>query len=516
MKTLLTTFTLCLLLPATRTLAQARHDYIWVFGYGDFNLPPPYFGETILDFNGGQLDITRRNLGGDFADVATAISDSNGQLQFYTNGCHIFNALDEIMLGGDSINFNETWDYLCNQSLINYFPAQSVLALPLPQHDSVYWLFHLPLTDLPVPFSFGNPQLRYSVIDMSRQGGLGEVVLKDEILLVDTALYGSDLTAVKHANGTDWWIVLPRQDSVESDRYWTLRFTSEGVDSMFLQQSGIPTDIYGVSSGQAVFSPDGTRYARYNFKEQVMLFDFDRGTGLLSNFRQLWVKDKPGPGGIAFSPSSRFLYVSSFDSLFQFDLEAPDIQQSRQLIAVYEEDWAVNGWPTSFNLMRLGPDCRIYIQVTSTTPSFHLIHHPDRKGAACGFEPNGLTWPAIGINGRSLPNHPNYRLGTPWPVCDSTILLTATAEVVPAVAALRLWPNPAGQMLQVEAPQVAPRALHAALYDARGREVRRLRLPSGQSQWQLSLEGLPAGLYLIALRSDRGELVAQGRFVVGK
>ncbi|GIV30701.1 MAG: hypothetical protein KatS3mg029_0052 [Saprospiraceae bacterium] len=166
--------------------------------------------------------------------------------------------------------------------------------------------------------------------------------------------------------------------------------------------------------------------------------------------------------------------------------------------------------------MRLGPDCRIYIQqVASTTPSFHIIHHPDRKGAECGFEPNGLTWPAIGINGRSLPNHPNYRLGTPWPVCDSTILLTATAELVPAPAALRLWPNPAGQTLHVGAPQVSVRALHAVLYDARGIEVRTLRLAAGQSEWQLSLEGLPPGLYMLVLRSDRGLVVALGRFVEG-
>ena len=122
----------------------------------------------------------------------------------------------------------------------------------------------------------------------------------------------------------------------------------------------------------------------------------------------------------------------------------------------------------------------------------------------------------IAASAWSLPNHPNYRLGSPWPVCDSTILLTATPEVVPAPAALRLWPNPAGHTLQVEAPQAPPGLLHAVLYDARGREVRRLRLPSGQSEWQLSLEGLPPGLYLLALRSVRGELVAQGRFVVGK
>ena len=82
--------------------------------------------------------------------------------------------------------------------------------------------------------------------------------------------------------------------------------------------------------GWAAFSPDGTRFARYNFsgntgepqtlKSILDVYDFDRCAGLLSNHRQMVLDSGVAyPGGVAFSSNSRYLYVSKWQTIVQLD-----------------------------------------------------------------------------------------------------------------------------------------------------------------------------------------------------
>ncbi|MBK7683629.1 MAG: hypothetical protein IPJ26_14690 [Bacteroidetes bacterium] len=48
--------------------------------------------------------------------------------------------------------------------------------------------------------------LYYSIIDLSFNGGLGKVVQKNVQLRNDTICDG--ITAVRHGNGRDWWVVV--------------------------------------------------------------------------------------------------------------------------------------------------------------------------------------------------------------------------------------------------------------------------------------------------------------------
>ena len=68
-----------------------------------------------------------------------------------------------------------------------------------------------------------------------------------------------------------------------------------------------------------------------------MLFDFDRETGLLSNYQHYAIEDSAiWAVGAAFSPNSRYLYLSSTFDVYQLDTEAPDIAASRQQISHYD------------------------------------------------------------------------------------------------------------------------------------------------------------------------------------
>ena len=167
----------------------------------------------------------------------------------------------------------------------------------------------------------------------------------------------------------------------------------------------------GNGAGQALFSPDGKKYARYSAADELRLFDFDRTTGELSNFQLIEIPPDTignpplGRGGVAFSPSGRFLYCSNWDTVFQLDLEAENIQASLEIVAEWDGYFVddLPFLPASFWLMQLAPDCRIYITMANTVDILHVIHEPDNKGLACNVQQH-IELPAY--NAGTMPNFP--------------------------------------------------------------------------------------------------------------
>src|SRR5688572_6603300 len=74
----------------------------WNFGYGSFWGAP--FGQTLIDFSTGVPVITYDSLEMDFNRTAANISDSAGNLLFYTNGYYLADASHDTMLNGNNIS----------------------------------------------------------------------------------------------------------------------------------------------------------------------------------------------------------------------------------------------------------------------------------------------------------------------------------------------------------------------------------------------------------------------------
>ena len=239
---------LIMLLCATITSAQ-QHDNIWLFGYLSNPVDSTY-GGTVLDFSSDTLNIYYefRDM---FLDVTNAsICDSFGNLLFYTNGLYIANAVHEIMENGEGLN---PGDYADDQAGLGYILDQGAIVLPFPGSDSLFYLFHLS-KDYPTgQISFHCPKFYYSLIDISLNGGLGKVIEKNELIINDILDLGK-LTATKHANGIDWWILLRKYGSSE---FYSLRITPNEVLISGIQDIGSPF-LQGI--GQSVFSPDGNKY----------------------------------------------------------------------------------------------------------------------------------------------------------------------------------------------------------------------------------------------------------------
>jgi hypothetical protein len=496
-------------LAISRLFSQFKHDYTWAFG---ISTDPVFPGGTIIfDFNHDSLHIINQDGDDDFFLTCSSISNADGQLLFSSNGCDVFDANFNTMLNGTGLNPGVAYISGSCPDIGNTVP-KGLIILPLPGNATKYYIFHESLkSGQSGEFSLFVGNLYYSIVDMSLNNGLGRVTAKNLNVLSDT-LFG-DLHAVRHANGEDWWLLVSKE---HKNLFFKVLFTANGISDILEQNIGIDPYRPQSGGGQAVFSPDGTMYARYYRKDGLLLYDFDRATGELSNFRQIYVDSvNTGFGGVSFSSNSRYIYVSTSSRLYQFDAQAADIEASK--VFIDERDgYSFFGIVSTFHLMQLAPDCKIYMSSSNGSDILHVINNPDQPGLACNFEQHAIHLPGPGANASSMPNFPNYRLGTGYPVCDSNIVyVSGTGFVPPPAQGVRVWPNPASHQVTVALSAPLPAAAAWSLHDALGRELSRAVLPSGQQEVVVGLATVPPGLYFWNLDSG-GRKMGSGKLVVTK
>ena len=407
---------------SSKILSQNR-DNIWILGYGGSN--------TVFNFDSAfpNVHLEQKNL--QFFESNASICNTSGNLLFYTNGVKIKNSISQTMSNGDSLN--PGW---YASSFQNYGLAigQGQIIIPSPNDSNKYYLFHETIdtynsTDQPF-------NLFYSTIDMSLDSNRGAVTQKNISIINDTLIIG-EITACKHANGRDWWIV-------------THRFYSNLFHFLLLTPSGISTSVQNIgtnfsrgSGGQACFSPDGKKYARYHPWDGLDIFDFDRCSGTFSNWQH--ADSITGYGGVSFSPNSKELYVSAETHVYQFNLAdtTQSLNNLKFLVATWDTFYSPNPpFATTFYIAQLAPNGKIYISSTNGVQHIHIINYPDSVGLACDVCQHCILLPTY--NGSTIPNFPNYNLGQDTgSVCDTLGLGITTPLSFGEGQGVRLMPNPA-------------------------------------------------------------------------
>lgn len=379
------------------------HDNTWVIGYqGNVSIR---FGFSLLTFSEGALKIDTANIPNvDSQDNNSSFSNSSGDLTAFFYGFDIRDRSYGILQNGGGLNV-EVIKFIYSLS-DDDLPRGSIF-LPYPGHSDSCFLFYMSQQFLEKPNGQAYivcSDLSFAVINTKANNGLGQVVNNQISFIHDTLDYGR-LSAVKHANGRDWWMLVQERNT---NRFYTLLIDPKGVHLTGKQSvSSLLVD----GSGNSVYSPDGEKYLVYGGVDfsaagsALDLFDFDRCTGLLSN--QSAYKMIGDFGFVSFSPSGRFLYQTHNDEVYQYDLSAADIWASKTVVGVY--DGHQDPFPNTFYQMQLAPDGRIYGTATNSMRSLHVIKDPDEKGLDCHFVNHGIMLPKV--NSFSVPNHPNYRLG---------------------------------------------------------------------------------------------------------
>jgi len=479
--------------------AQSRHDYIWPIGYGATKLLSSGYMRSgiLMDFNQDTEPVFSLDSFVTSGPQA-AICDTSGLLVAYTDGCHVYNRDHQIMLGGDSLNPGDVFREFCTIRL-SYAVWQGNLFLPSPAHSDQYYLFHLRKDD----YLWNAMDILYSVVDATGDNGKGEVIDKNKAALSDSIWLGSYITATRHANGRDWWIVAPQRFK---NGYHVCLLSPEGVQYKGLQNIGDTSiEVYG---GQIAFSPDGSKFFKH-WPEGVQILDFDRCTGQFSKpyYLYLPVVDY---GGVAVSPSGQYLYLSTQIYVYQYDLWASDLSGSRQTVATY--DGFRSPFDATFFQMQLAPNGKIYMSSNSSNNLLHVINQPDLPGLACDMVQHGIILPAL--TNYVFINVPHYRLGAlAGSPCDSTT--SAVHHPTLAPDGIDFYPNPASDEVVFEKlTEQTASAARVRLFSLTGAFLCEQDFPAGAMTTRLRVRHLPAGTYFWEIRWEDGRRTA-GRLQKG-
>ena len=346
-----------------------REANVWRFGH--------YAG---LDFNSGTPVALPPSAM--YASIGCAsIADSNGNLLFYTNGDTIWDKTDSPMPNGTGLS-----------GYVNL--PNSAFIVSDPANGSMYYVF--------TP-GYNGASSHYSKVDMTLNGGLGDVVVKDSLLVTNG--HGS-ITATRHANGRDVWLIT-YGTGLYAGWYLTWLIDSAGINGPWYT-GGVKPSLWPPRGMKC--SPQGNRLAHliapgqpplYAYEAYIEIMDFDNSSGLGSNPYTIGSLALLGyTTGIEFSPSGRYLYVSGFLSsqpwasyLYQFDLHAgPPSQIEASGVLIETTSYALGQLQT-------GPDGKMYQAVFDTvfTGFINVINSPNEGGLNCQYDTNQfLLYPGTG------------------------------------------------------------------------------------------------------------------------
>ncbi len=367
---------LFLLFGITFSFAQ-KETNIWYFG--------SFAG---LDFNS---DSPSALVDGKFSSFnsSASIADENGNLMFYTNGVTVWNKIHQVMQNSTTPVYT---DYGYVWSPVIYTQEHYPLIIPKPDTPMIYFLL---TSSYPEGFS-------YSEIDMSLDNGLGAITKKD--LVLDSSMY-APISATKHANGSDIWLVLFDQKNNVFKSYLVTEF---GINTTPV----ISNTCSNLVCGGLKFSPSGSSFATV-CTNGVYLYDFNRVSGAITN--PITINSRTGITAIEFSPSESILYAcysSSFDInpdysnyrdvMYQYDLMSLDIMGSE--FEIYSIKL-----PVDFNYhydLLLAPDNKIYVDIDKYE-YLGVIQAPDNWGTSCNYIQNGI-WLGGKYSLERLPNFMNF------------------------------------------------------------------------------------------------------------
>ncbi|HFA50872.1 MAG TPA: T9SS type A sorting domain-containing protein [Bacteroidetes bacterium] len=503
MKKILFNILLLFSLLANAQNGDEKRDHIWLLGYTDELPVPPQYGNINFDFNQSPVEITETGGYMDFSETNSSICDRDGNLLFYTNGIYIGRGTGQAMANGNGLSPGLWTDEWKDWGMI--MPG-GALILPVPESENLYIVLHglLNVLDNVGPCI---TNWYYSIVDMSKQNGQGAVVEKNIEFIADTLAVGN-LAATRHGNGRDWWLLIPK---FNSNIYYRILLTPGGLQTPETQAIGEAVE-EGV--GQAVFSPDGSKYARNEMiggagiADIISLYDFDRCSGLLSNDVHIAYADSAYTGGAAFSPNSRFLYIPHYNNLYQFDTDAPDLLASMDTVAVRDAENSPYG--THFYLASLAPDNKIYINSLSGTQYLHIIHKPDLKGDSCEVEMHGLPLPVW--NSSSLPKYPNYRLGAlEGSPCDTIETVGTTGAY--SFSKIFVYPNPAGEVVFFDNSRAGEIPSRVLFYNNMGEVVFEKKWARNMSEYKMDVSGLAAGIYFYTVYGEE-RVLKSGKIIV--
>lgn len=344
--------------------SASKRANFWFFGYRaglDFNSGSPVAVSGSRMFAGGHV---------------STISDTNGQLLFYTNGDSIWNRNHRTMPNGFIDNYRME-------------APRGLVIIPHPGNSNQYYVFNFRNVDSPAN------SIRYHLVDMTLDNGKGDKVLDSAPVAYNAS---EPLLAIPHANGRDYWLMVK---NLSDKNYYAFLISPAGI-------SATPVVSQNVSNFRRIHensvSLNFNKIASHTYNGGFEICNFNNATGIVSPYH-IHVPDSLEEA-ILLSPAGTKLYVGYSGLVAQYDLTAG----SSAAIANTRINISGTYYPTVSN-MQHGPDGKIYICAGGPAlpggEDYHLqlIENPELPGIACGYTRN-----AVHLGGgyiiTGLPNFP--------------------------------------------------------------------------------------------------------------
>lgn len=337
--------------------AQSKRGNVAVFGFFnavslDFNFDPP----VVKIFP--KLSVV--NFSSD--ECVASISDTEGNLLFYTNGLGVYNRKYKPMPNNEGLMGNDG----------NGTTTQMVI-VPWPKDPFRYYIF--------TP-KYAGRDFVYSLIDMRLDNGDGGVVFENKFLFSSTT---EKVCVVKHSSGEALWLITHSYGSNEFNVY----LIDENGINVTPVKSAVGVSHSGDRSSCAGYmkpSHDGNRIvcAVGGQLDVLEIFDFNKTTGEVSNPVRLSDTSTPGKYGVEFSPDNSRLYLSCVDRgsggrLYQFDLLAGTTEQIANSVTLISTR---NNTAAS---LQLAPDGKIYHIGVIGAKYLDVIENPNGLGLQCNL-----------------------------------------------------------------------------------------------------------------------------------
>jgi hypothetical protein len=493
--------------------AQCGRDINWLSGANTMQ----YFG-TQLRFETPQAKKYKVKIkqNSNVGKYNAMISNKAGQLLLYGNGCTISDSTFDVIENGYGINdisasaFSDCYE---PGSLGHSGWMQDCLFIPCDEKDSCFLYIYKPRNKYDPLKPYVDKIAMAKVIRKS--DGKFKVLTKDSVFYNNANTTG-ELNILKKSKSDNWWLT-SSADSANAILIFEIEgaIIKEAKKQYFKEIKPEEDNCVSVK-----FSPDGKFYAKYDVPLDsancwVRLFSFDRAIGEFGYLQSWKVPLKISlSGGVEFSGSGRFLYVSAATKIFQYDLWAADVPGSVETVAEYD-GFQELGFAGNFFYPQRAPDCRIYINSSSSLKYLHYIDKPEVKGIGCDVMQHALElyeW-----HSGSIPYYPNYRLDTGCPVCDSTIALpdpVATYSVPVSRGYIMVYPNPVKNILSViPLAGTLQSSGEIEVINTNGIRMMQVSLDREGSKIEQDVSDWPAGMYMV-LYKQHGKILQTEKVVI--
>jgi hypothetical protein len=509
MKTIAKTFLTFLFILSTvliiysQNSADIRRTYHWYFGNG-----------AGLDFSSGEA-VAITNSPMTTLEGCASICDTCGNLLFYTDGDTVWDRNNNVMPNGIGLMG-------CNSS------TQSSLIIPQPENDSLYYIF---LTDCAE--HLGANGLRYSIVNINLNGGLGEVIHKNTLLFAPAM---EKLAATYHANKRDIWILAvnrypPGPPPDTTMQYVAYLLTENGINTTPVNSASIIKP-HKLEDSYLRFSYKGNMIANAwhsSLYDTIEIGHFNNDSGVITDLITLNSENgniRYEPYGLVFSPDDSKFYASFYDitsdypdwhsKIYQYDISTYDsatIASSKTLIQYAD---SINPDLPEYMGMQVGSDGRIYIAIwncqglSAYPDTIAVILDPNLSGVACNFVEKGIY---IGGGSQAvLPNFVDSYFNGPWlPPCITSIENPENSTNLSCD--IEIYPNPFNDYTEINIKNVnilVNEKHDIKLYDLFGHIV--LYTETNNAYYKIYKGNLKEGIYFLKIQS--GNFIYTNKLII--